>query len=97
LNEIIEKLEDYIYIDEIPDIKYGSYLRWIPLKDFNNIKLTNGAIICDIIVSEKGTYILCKNNYGKCMKIKMDDSLLFRKLTYQEKILLNVVDHLNNN
>ena len=50
LNEIIEKLEDYIYIDEIPDIKYGSYLRWIPLKDFNNIKLTNGAIICDIIV-----------------------------------------------
>jgi hypothetical protein len=29
--EFLDKLKNYIYIDEIPDFKNGSFVRWIPI------------------------------------------------------------------
>ena len=37
-----KKLKQYRYVDELPDIQYGCYLRWIPIKDPTKIYLTNG-------------------------------------------------------
>jgi hypothetical protein len=31
--ELMKKLKDYKYVDEMKDLKYGTYLRWIPIKD----------------------------------------------------------------
>ena len=31
--EISKKLENYRYIDELPELKYGSFIRWISLKN----------------------------------------------------------------
>ena len=45
---IMEKIQHFIYVDGIPELKYGSFIRWISLKNPENMKLTNGAIICDI-------------------------------------------------
>ena len=99
-DEILELLEDYVFVDEIPQFKSGSYIRWISLKDPDNIKLTRGATICDVDLREGGTYIICKNNYGRkttCFQIKVDENFIFRKLNPQEKVLLSVVNYLSKN
>ena len=38
LNEIMSKLDDYMYVDEIPDIKYGNYIRWISLNLLTSVE-----------------------------------------------------------
>ena len=48
LKEYHVKLKDYRYVDDLTDIQYGRYIRWINLKDPNNIKLTHGGLIIDI-------------------------------------------------
>ena len=44
-NSMMNSLREYKYIDEIPDLDYGHYIRWISLKNPANIKLTNGGIL----------------------------------------------------
>ena len=39
--ELLEKLNKYKYIDEMNELKYGSYIRWIPIEDLTKIYLTN--------------------------------------------------------
>ena len=96
--KIIErKLNGYRYIDELTDINYGSYIRWIKLLDPTKIKLSNGGIICDIQVHEDGIHIVCKNYVNKFMQIRLSENLVFQKMTDQENILLSVMDHLNSN
>ena len=92
---ILTELKEYIYIDEIPEIKYGSFIRWIPLSNPDNIKLTKGAIVCDLILSKSGMSIKCKNYKNKFFVINMDKCLIFKKLTNQEKILISVSNYLN--
>jgi len=90
---IMNSLIEYKYIDEIPDLDYGHYIRWIPLKDPSNIKLTNGGILCDIKVNDQVS-LLCKNKLNRFFQIKMDECLIFQKLSEQEKIILNVINYL---
>ncbi len=92
-SSIMNSLKEYKYIDEIPDLDYGHYIRWIPLKNPTNIKLTNGGILCDIKVNEQVS-LLCKNRSNRFFQIKLDECLVFQKLTEQEKIILNVIDYL---
>ena len=39
------KLKDYRYVDELNDLKYGQYLRWINIKNPEKLKLTNRYIL----------------------------------------------------
>jgi hypothetical protein len=97
-DDIMDKLADYIYIDEIPEFKNGCYIRWINLNNPDNLKLSSGSTICDIELREGGTYIICRNMYGRrkvCFQIKMDEHFVFRKLTDQEKVLLSVMNYLS--
>ena len=91
-----KKLKNYRYIDELPDLHYGSYIRWIPLKNPERIYLTNGGIVCDMKVEEDGMHIICKNNMNRMFQLNMEENLLFQKFTNQEEILLKVVDYLSN-
>jgi hypothetical protein len=96
--EIFKKLTDYKYVDEMDELKYGTYLRWIPITNPNQIELKKGAIFCEIKITDDGVYLVCKN-YGFSKKrhfqIKMDENLVFQKLTEQELILLSALDHLS--
>ena len=95
--ELMNKLKGYKYVDEMKDLKYGTYLRWIPIDDPENIHLTKGALFCEINVKVDGVYIICKN-YGyrrKHFQIKLDENLIFQKLTEQELVLLSALDHLS--
>ena len=95
--ELFKKLKDYIYVDEMNDMKYGTYLRWITLNNPDEIHLTKGALFCELKITDNGVNIVCKN-YGytkKRFQIKMDECLIFRKLTHQELVLLSALDHLS--
>tara|TARA_B110000008_G_scaffold184306_1_gene183172 strand:- start:652 stop:1077 length:426 start_codon:yes stop_codon:yes gene_type:complete len=92
-NSMMNSLREYKYIDEIPDLDYGHYIRWISLKNPANIKLTNGGILCDIKVNDQVS-LLCKTNSNRFFQIKLDECLVFQKLSEQEKIILNVINYL---
>lgn len=96
LKKIHSKLKDYKYIDEISDLGYGTYIRWIPLKTPENIYLTNGGIVTDIKITQKGLLIQTKNNRNRFTNISFDNTLIFQKFTEQEKIILNVLKHLES-
>ena len=92
--EMLKKLKLYRYVEELPDIELGNYIRWIPLSDPDVIKLTNGGIIIGIELLEYGIHIRCKNKMNRVFQIRLNDNLVFQKLTYQEQTLLKVVDYL---
>ena len=95
--DILKKLKEYKYVDEMNDLKYGTYLRWIPLNDPENIHLTKGAVFCELNITDNGVLIVCKNlGYStRHFQIKMDECLVFQKLTQQELVLLSALDHLS--
>lgn len=95
LKELHQKLQEYRYVNDIDDIEYGRYIRWIPLKDPEKIKLTNGAIVCDLRVFNKQIHIRCKNSFHQMMQLILDECIVFQKLTDQEKVVLSVLDHLD--
>lgn len=94
LKKLHTKLKYYKYVDELHDIQYGAYIRWIPLKNPEKIYLTNGGLICDIKILDEGVHIICKNNMNRFFQIKLDENLIFQKLTDQERTILSVLDYL---
>lgn len=94
---ILKKLKEYKYVDEMSDLKYGTYIRWIPIENPKQIGLTKGAIFCEMKITDDGVFLICKNlGYtSKHFRISMDSNLIFQKLTDQELILLSALDHLS--
>jgi len=95
--EILKKLQDYKYVDEMNELKYGAYIRWIPIEDPTNINLTKGALFCEMKITTDGVFYICKNYGYKCrhFQLSMDKNLVFQKLTNQELVLLAALDHLS--
>ena len=89
-----KKLKLYRYIDDLKDIRFGSYIRWIPLKNPENIKLTNGGIICDIKEVNDDIHIKCKNRMNMIFQTKLSEGIIFQKLSDQEQIILNALKYL---
>ena len=95
LKEYHTKLKEYRYVDDLSDIQYGRYIRWINLKDPTNISLTQGGLIIDIKICQGGIQVVCKNFRNKKFQIKIDECFIFQKLTDQEKIILSALDYVN--
>jgi hypothetical protein len=93
--EIMKKLKKYRYVDQMDEFKYGGFIRWINITDPENIFLTKGAIFCDFKINDEGVIVLYKNFYGKTYEFKMEECIIFQKLSYQEEVLLKVMDKLN--
>ena len=95
--DIFNKLRDYKYVDEMNDLKYGTFIRWIPIEDPTNIHLTKGALFCEMKITDESVFCVCKN-FGcpaRHFRISMDKNLIFQKLTDQELVLLSALDHLS--
>tara|TARA_Y100000816_G_scaffold274060_1_gene240975 strand:+ start:2221 stop:2649 length:429 start_codon:yes stop_codon:yes gene_type:complete len=89
-----KKLKEYRYCSEFHDIQYGYYIRWISLKQVDNIKLTNGGVITDLIIMDEGAQLQIKNFKNRFFNIKFDEVIIFQKLSSQEQIILKVLDYL---
>jgi len=93
LKKMNKVLKQYRFIDEIPDIKYGAYVRWINLTN-SELKLTTGGIICDIKIVKDDVLIVCRNTMGRFFQFKLNECLAFQKITDQENVLLSALDYL---
>jgi hypothetical protein len=95
--DITNKLNGYKYVDEMNELKYGAYIRWIPIEDPTNINLTKGALFCETKITDDGVFYVCKNfGYNlRYFRLSMDKNLIFQKLTEQELVLLSALDHLS--
>jgi hypothetical protein len=88
LKTLHARLGDYRYIENGEDASIGSYVRWISLKVPDRLVLTNGAHVCGI----SGTQLRCKTTHGNRCRffiLNADETILFQKLTEQERIILD--------
>jgi len=95
--EFIKKLKDYKYVDEMNDLKTGTYIRWINITVPENLDLNKGAIFTTTNVTDKGVFIVCKTvtQYKPIFfQLKLEENLIFQKLTTEELVLLSALDHL---
>tara|TARA_Y100000741_G_scaffold14141_2_gene11183 strand:+ start:1161 stop:1580 length:420 start_codon:yes stop_codon:yes gene_type:complete len=95
LKQFHSKLKDYRYIDDIKDLNYGNNIRWINLKNIHNIKITNGAVLCDIKILDKGIALCLKTYNNKYFTVYLNENLIFQKITEQEHILLKAMKYLS--
>ena len=89
--DMLKKLENYKYVEEVDDLKYGAFIRWIPLADPDNLPLHYAGMICEIKFTDGGTIISCKNFMHRHYTIKMDECLIFQKFTNEEKLMMEMV------
>ncbi len=95
--ELLKKLKGYKYVDELDDLRHGSFLRWIQISDgVEKFDLKKGGVLCDIRITNKGIQIVCKvYSYKPChISFMMDECMIFQKLTDQENIILTALDSL---
>ena len=95
IKEYYKLLKEYRYVDELDELRYGSYIRWFNISKPETATLTllRGGFIADI-TNKNGINILCKNR-NKFFTIKMDKSVIFQKNTSQEKLLIQILDHIH--
>ena len=105
LESMLHNLADYRYVEELQDIQHGAFIRYIPLTykngekegDNSDIILKNGGFICDIKILGSVVHLLCRNHFRKIFQLKLDEVLIFQKLSNQEEIILSVFDYLSKN
>lgn len=91
----LRKLKGYKYVDEIGDLKHGAFIKWIRITDPNNLVLNQCGLICDIKITDDDVIIICKNFMHRHYTFKMDEVLIFQKLSDQEMVIISALDHLD--
>ena len=94
LKSFHKKLNGYMYIDNISDLKYGRNIRWINLKRLDPIKITNGSVLCDIKIGAKGIALVLKGFNASFITLYFNENILFQKINDEEKIILKAVEYL---
>lgn len=92
--ELLKKLVNYRYVEEIQELQYGNYLRWINLNNPDDLKLTSGSILCEIKI-EDNINLVFKNYMNRHFQINIEENLLFQKLSNQELIILYALEYVN--
>jgi hypothetical protein len=95
--DYLKKLKEYRYVDELNDLKHGSFIRWIPITNPDYLPLHHCGMICDIKIIDSGILITCKNFMHRHYTFKMDECLIFQKITSQEQVIISALDHLEKN
>lgn len=96
LQSYFKKLKGYKYIDEINELTNGAFIKWIPIINANDYPLHFSGIICEIKITDNGIFIVCKNFMHRFFTFKMDECLIFQKLTQQELIILKILDQIQD-
>ena len=64
-------------------------------KQDNEVTLKPGGFICDVKILSSGVQLLCRSHFRKMFQIRLDEVLIFQKLTKQEEVILSVFDYLH--
>jgi hypothetical protein len=94
IENLCVRLSGYQCIDRLCDLRTGRLVRWIKKP---NGKLTNGGVLVDVKIENKGVKLLCKNNMNRFFSIYFDDCLVFQKLTMEEQLILMASSQVDEN
>lgn len=97
---LLSSLTHYRYVDNLNDLRDGSYIRWIRVNPgYTSIWLNKGAICCNVNITEKGAGIVCKYmRTGKYFILQpVEEYIIFQKLSNQEMTLLNAIEAIRIN
>jgi len=83
-------LIDYRYIDEIDELRLGSYIRFFRLET-ETLELGRGGFLADIKFKKQKIILLLKNR-NLFFQLKMDECILFQKNTTQEQFIIHILD-----
>lgn len=92
---MFESLQNYRYIDNLNDLRDGSYIRWIHVTtEDEDLLLNKGAIFCNVNITDKGAGIVCKSMLNRKYFIltPIDEYIIFQKLSNQEIVILNAIE-----
>lgn len=95
LIDLHRRLKDYRYVDNLDQLNYGAYVRWINIKDPNDVYITTGGVVYDMKANNDTVLISCRSMYGKIYKFDFNSCLVFQKLSKQERVILIAMDNLN--
>lgn len=87
-------LKDYRFIDELDELALGHHIRWFNLTQPDRIHLHNGAILTKIEFKNNEILLLCKGYRGGFFNLHMNKLILFQKFTAQEKLLIHILDYI---
>jgi hypothetical protein len=96
LKTLSKQLKAYRYVDNLDDLRYGSYIRWISLKNKQkeSVRLTNGGLLCHMKQVDDDIHLVCKNSMGMLFQLKMTENIIFQKLNEQEQVILSALKYL---
>jgi len=86
-----KKIKEYRHVDELHEFQIGRFIRWINL---SNQTFTNGGFIVRVDIEKDGAVITCKNTRNQFFTVKVDECVVFQKITQQEHVLLAAIEHL---
>jgi hypothetical protein len=92
MNHYQTLLLHYRYVDEVDELRLGSYLRFFKL-DTDTLELGRGGFLADIQVHHQRIVLLFKNR-NRFFRLKMDECFLFQKNTEQERLLIQILDQI---
>ena len=95
LKQFHKKLKNYRYCSDMSDLQYGYYIRWVPLKNPDNMYLTNGGLLLDVDIINDCVQLKIKNNRNRIFQIKFDECEIFQKISDQERVILGVLDYID--
>ena len=85
-------LLEYRYVDEVDELRLGSYLRFFRLTT-DTLVLRSGGFLADIQVKKDQIVLLMKNR-TRFFQLKLNECILFQKNTTQETLLIQILDQI---
>ena len=85
------KLTEYRYCTDMSDLQYGYYIRWIPLKDPENLYLTNGGIMCDMKIVNNVKTVTLKNRVKELENRLNNLKILVDNIAFNQQKIVEVL------
>lgn len=97
MDKFITALQNYKYIDDLNELREGSYIRWIKIvNNDNELYLNKGALYCNLLITDNAVGIVCKKIIGQYFTIyNLDQYIFFQKLSDQELSILNAIEQIS--
>lgn len=94
------QLTNYLYVDDVDELQSGTHVRWICLKNPEELELKKGAIFCYARYNNhvKETIIdaccmcVCKTYMHRHVQFCFDDCLVFQKIDAKFQQLFDLID-----
>jgi len=94
VDKLLKRLVGYRTVDELDAIHIGQHTRWIQ-KYQDDVKLTNGGILLNIIFTVEGINLTIRLWNNRAIQVRFDDCLVFQKLSFGEQLILMASDYVN--